>query len=106
MSVLHITEENFEKEILQADKPVLIDFWATWCGPCQMMSPILEEYAAAHPEYTVCKVNVDENPGLVKLFKVESIPLVAIVRDNTYVDFSLGYTEREKLEELIRRYIP
>ena len=101
MSVLHITEENFEKEILQADKPVLIDFWATWCGPCQMMSPILEEYAAAHPEYAVCKVNVDEQSGLATAFKIQSIPTLMVIKEGKATAMAVGVQTAQQLDTLM-----
>lgn len=101
MSVLHVTEENFEREVLQADKPVLIDFWATWCGPCQMMSPILEEYAAAHPEYTVCKVNVDEQSGLATAFKIQSIPTLVVIKGDKATAMAVGVQTAEQLDKLM-----
>ena len=101
MSVLHITEENFEKEILQADKPVLIDFWATWCGPCQMMAPILDDYAATHPEVLVAKVNVDEESGLAAAFGIQSIPTLVVIKDGKATAMAVGVQSPAQLDDLI-----
>ncbi len=100
-----LTDDNFKCEVEEYKGTVVIDLYADWCGPCKMLAPVIEELEGEFPTVKFCKANVDNTPALVKLFKVESIPLVAIVKDNTYIDFSLGYVEREKLEELIRRYI-
>lgn len=103
MSVLHVTEENFEEIVLQAEKPVLIDFWATWCGPCQMMGPILDDYAAAHPEYAVCKVNVDEQPGLATAFKIQSIPTLIVIKGKEATAMAVGVQTAAQLDELMAK---
>ena len=90
MSVLTITKENFEQEVLHSDKPVLLDFWASWCGPCRMVSPIVDEIAEEKEDIRVGKVNVDEQPELAAAFQVRSIPTLAVVRDGQVVNASVG----------------
>ena len=77
MSELNITKDTFESEVLKSDKPVIVDFWAPWCGPCRMLGPTIAELAEEHPEIKVCKVNVDDEPELAQQFGVMSIPYVA-----------------------------
>ena len=81
MAVLTITKDNFKTEVVESDKPVLLDFWASWCAPCMMQSPIVDELAEEHPELKVGKVNVDEQPQLAAAFGVESIPTLVIIKD-------------------------
>ena len=81
MSVLHITKENFNAEVVNSDRPVLLDFWATWCGPCRMVGPLVEEIAAEHPEIKVGKINVDEQPELAAQFQIMSIPTLMVVKN-------------------------
>ena len=100
MSVLEITVENFEQEVLQSDKPVLIDFWATWCGPCRMMGPVVDEFAAEHPEIKVGKVNVDEQMPLAATFGIESIPTLVAIKDGKAVDMLIGVRGKEDLAAL------
>ena len=103
MSVLTITVDNFEREVLQAQRPVLIDFWATWCGPCQKMGPVVDEYAAAHPEYTVGKVNVDEQPQLAAAFGIQSIPTLVVVKEGKGTAMAVGVQPPEQLDALMAR---
>lgn len=90
MSALTITKENFQKEVLESEKPVLIDFWATWCGPCQAVGPIVEEIAEEKSEVKVCKINVDEQPELTVKFRVMSIPTLILVKEGVEADRAVG----------------
>ena len=102
MAELKITKENFEKEVLHADKPVLLDFWATWCGPCRMLAPIVEEIAETHQnEIYVGKVNVDEEPELAEKFGIVSIPTVILMKNGQISATSVGYKPKEAFEALL-----
>ena len=90
MAVITITKENFENEVLHSEKPVLLDFWATWCGPCRMLSPIVDEVAEERTDVKVGKVNVDEQPDLAAEFGVMSIPTLLVFRDGKLVNQSVG----------------
>ena len=103
MSVIKITKDNFEEVAKTPDKPVLIDFYATWCGPCKMLSPIVDEIAKEHPEYVVGKVNVDEEPELASAFGITSIPMLALIRDGVVKDTSLGYMPKDAVLDFIER---
>lgn len=101
MAIIHTNETSFQHDVLEVKGTVLVDFWASWCGPCRMLSPVLEEFAANHPDISVAKVNVDENMALAAAFHVESIPTVLVVRDGQIVNKSIGYVSLPELEKLI-----
>lgn len=101
MAIIHTNETSFQHDVLEVKGTVLVDFWASWCGPCRMLSPVLEEFAANHPDISVAKVNVDENMALAAAFHVESIPMVLVVRDGQIVNKSIGYVSLPELEKLI-----
>ena len=101
MSVLHITKETFEKEVLQSEKPVLLDFFAVWCGPCKMIAPILDEIADEREDIKVCKVNVDEEPELAAQYKVVSIPTLFVIKDGQVVNQSLGAKPKAQILEML-----
>jgi len=99
MSVLHLDSTSFEKLTSQSEKAVLIDFWATWCGPCQMMGPVLEELSEAHKEIIVGKVNVDEHPDLAQQMGIDTIPALFFYRNGQLVQKLIGYMDAETLSE-------
>ncbi len=101
MSVITITKDNFQTEVMQSDKPVLIDLWASWCGPCRMLSPLVDQVAEERDDIKVGKINVTENPELAQAFGAESIPLLVLVKEGKIVGQSLGYVNKEKIIELI-----
>ena len=98
MSVVHITKANFEELVKNSEKPVLLDFWATWCGPCRMVAPVVEEIAAKRPDYLVGKINVDEEFELAREFGIVSIPTLIILSNGEVARKVVGY--RPKPENL------
>lgn len=102
MSVIAINNNNFSQEVLNSDKPVLVDFFATWCGPCKMLSPIVDELAGEHPEIKVCKINVDEQQELARQFQVMSIPTVIVFKNGQPVQRSLGLKTKKDLENMVK----
>lgn len=101
MSVIEITKENFGSEVLNSDKPVLLDFWAAWCGPCRMVSPIVDEVADENPQIKVGKVNVDEQSELAERYNVMSIPTLLLIKNGEVAASSIGYKPKEDIEQLI-----
>ena len=97
MSVLHITKENFEQEVLGSDKPVLLDFFASWCGPCRMVGPVIEQIAEENEHIKVCKVDVDAEPELASRFKVYSIPTLVVMQDGQVIREALGAQPKAKI---------
>ena len=102
--MLSITKESFTSEVEECEGLVIIDLYADWCAPCKMLSPILSELEDELRDVKFCKINVDEEPELSSLFKVTSIPMIAAVKDNTFLDLRVGYTEKEELREFILEY--
>ena len=101
MPVLHITKENFESEVLRSDRPVLIDFWATWCGPCRMIAPVIEEIAEEREDIKVCKINVDDEPELANTFRIMSIPTLVVMEQGQEKTRALGARPKEAVLELL-----
>lgn len=102
MTELKITSENFEREVLNSDKPVLIDFWANWCGPCRMLSPTISEIAEEYKDKVkVCKVNVDEQGDLASMFRVSSIPLLVVMKNGKVVNSAVGVRPKSQILKML-----
>lgn len=101
MSALTITKENFESEVMNSDKPVLLDFWASWCGPCKMVSPVIDEIAGEVTNAKVGKINVDEQPELASKFKVMSIPTLAVIKGGKVVNTSVGAKHKSAILSML-----
>jgi thioredoxin 1 len=102
MSALHITNKNFKEEVLNSDKPVLIDFWASWCGPCRMVGPIIDEIAKENPDIKVCKVNVDDEPELANEFNIMSIPTLVVMKDGQVLRQSMGAKPKSLILDMLK----
>ncbi len=99
--MIKITDSNFAAEIEQSDRPCVIDLYADWCMPCKMLAPVLDELEGEYPNIKFCKVNVDESPAVARAFGVSSIPMVALVKDGTFMDASVGFVPKAALAALI-----
>jgi thioredoxin 1 len=102
MAVLHLTKDNFKEEVLEAKVPVLVDFWATWCGPCQMVGPVIEEIAGEVTDAKICKVDVDENPELAREYKVMSIPTLMVFKDGASVRREIGAKSKDEILAMLK----
>lgn len=101
MSVINITKNNFSEEVLNSDKPVLLDFWASWCGPCRMVSPIIDEIANERSDIKVGKINVDEQQELAAKFNVMSIPTLVVIKDGKIVNQAMGARPKAQILDMI-----
>ena len=101
MAVITITKENFEAEVLKSAQPVLLDFWAAWCGPCRMLSPIVDEVAEERTDVKVGKVNVDEQMELAMRFQVSSIPMLVVFKDGKDITKSVGYRPKSEIAAMV-----
>jgi len=102
MSVNPITKATFETEVLNSDRPVLIDFWASWCGPCRMLSPIIEQIAEENSDVKVCSVDVDDQPELAAQFGVMSIPTLLVFKNGTMTASSVGVQPKAKILDMLK----
>ncbi|MBE6948408.1 MAG: thioredoxin [Ruminococcaceae bacterium] len=102
MSVLKISSTNFKSDVLNSDKPVLLDFWATWCGPCRMIAPTVDEIAEENPQFLVGKVNVDEELELAQMFRIMSIPTLVVLKDGKVVNQAVGVQSKDKILSMLQ----
>lgn len=101
MSVITITKENFQSEVIESSKPVLLDFWASWCGPCRMLSPVIDQIGEERDDIKVGKVNVDEQPELASQFQVMSIPTLVVISEGEIVNKAMGVMPKQKVLDLL-----
>ena len=99
--VIHVTNETFEELVLDSEKTVLLDFWASWCGPCQQIAPVLEEIAQERSDVVICKVNVDEEPELAAQFGVTGIPMLVVMEDGQIINEAVGARPKAEIEKLL-----
>ena len=101
MKALHINKDNFHKEVLNSDKPVLLDFFASWCGPCRMVAPILDEIAAEREDIKVCKVDIDEQPELASRYRVMSVPTLMVMKNGQIMEQSIGAKPKHQILAMV-----
>lgn len=102
MAAIFVSNENFESEVLKSDVPVLVDFWAPWCGPCQMLGPIVEDIAEENSDIKVCKVNIDENPDLASQYKIMSIPTLIAFKNGEVYKKSVGVQSKSEILDMVK----
>ncbi len=102
MAVIEITTETFETEVIKSDKPVIVDFWADWCGPCKMLSPVVEQLSEETPEVKFCKANIDEQPELARRFQIMSIPTLIAFKEGSVYRTSVGVIPKDTVLDLIK----
>ena len=101
MKALHINKDNFHKEVLGSDRPVLLDFFASWCGPCRMVGPILDEIAEEREDIKVCKVDIDEQPELASRYRIMSVPTIMVLKDGQVVEQSIGAKPKHQILAMV-----
>ena len=101
MKALHINKDNFHKEVLDSDRPVLLDFFASWCGPCRMVGPILDEIAREREDIKVCKVDIDEQPELASRYRIMSVPTLMVLKNGNIVDQSIGARPKHQILAMV-----
>ena len=102
MAEINVTDKNFETEVLQSEKPVLVDFWASWCGPCRMLSPTIDEIAEEHPEIKVCKINIDDEAELAIRHGVMSVPTLMIFKNGEIAQTAVGVRPKDEILDLLK----
>lgn len=103
MAVVHLTKESFENEVLSCTAPVLVDFYATWCGPCMMVAPVVEEIAAENPEIKICKVDVDKEPEIARDFQIMSIPTLLVFKNGEIAAKAVGARSKEQILDMMNQ---
>ena len=101
MKVLHVNKDNFHNEVLNSEKPVLLDFFASWCGPCRMVGPILDEIAEEREDIKVCKVDIDEQPELASRYRIMSVPTLMVLKNGIIVDQSIGARPKHQILAMV-----
>ena len=101
MAALVVNKSNFQNEVLESDRTVLLDFWASWCGPCKSLSPIIDEISAEHPEIKVCKANIDEEQELATQFDIMSVPTLLVIKDGKVVNQSVGIKPKNQILQML-----
>ncbi|MBS5658782.1 thioredoxin [Pusillibacter faecalis] len=103
MAIMHVTKNNFQEEVIQSDQPVLLDFWANWCGPCRMVGPVMEEIARERPDVKVGKIDVDEQRELAAAFQIMSIPTLVVMQDGKVTQQVVGLRPKEQILAMLDR---
>ena len=100
-----VTQDTFQSEVLASDKPVLVDFWATWCGPCKMVAPVVDEIASENPDVKVCKIDVDDEGALAQQFGIMSIPSLLVFKNGEVVERTVGVQPKAAIEAMVKKHI-
>ena len=100
-----VTKDNFQSEILDCTMPVLVDFWATWCGPCKMVAPVVDQIAGENDDFKVCKIDVDEEGALAQQFGIMSIPTLLVFKNGEIVERAVGVQPKQAIEEMVKKHI-